>query len=273
MSAKLHASNPALKTLLLTSALFAVAVQMASAALLTVTTTGNVYSVDETNGDATLIGSNAGARFEALAKHSDGTFYSNDWGNAFQTGSLTTINPNTGQKGADINSGNLFLTSLAFSSSDVLYALNDLSGPEQLVTVNTNTGALTNVGTRQIRSRALAFVGSSLYTWDDDFGLGTLNITTGAFTDVNASVAATVGLQGMGFANGVLYGVTGNSLYQVDTGSGVATLIGSDADVAGIYSGVEALAAVPEPSHALIGLACAGAAFAMRRRRDNGIAT
>lgn len=232
----------------------------AHAALMGVTTTGDVYSINQTNGAATLIGSNAGSSFHALAKSSSGTYYANDWGNAFQFLSLTTINPATGAKGGNVNSGNLVDQDWAFSPSGVLYGIQDNSGADQLVTINTTTGVPTTIGSRvNAYDGGMAFVGNTLYASAAGIGLATVNLSTGAATDVNPAEGGS--WQGMTYDGGVLYGVSGSALYSINPSTGASALIGSST-ISGNYHG---LAVIPEPSS--LGLLAAGGLMTLRRRR------
>lgn len=228
--------------------------------LMCVTSAGNVYSVSTADGSATLVGSNPGSNFRCLARSTAGVYYANDWGNF----NLTTIDPVTGLRGADI--GGLAARGLSFSPSDVLYGFGDDSGPDQLITINTVNGTTTSIGARFGQIFAMDFVGSTLYAWQDGVGLVTVNTTDGTLTDVNPLEAGTI--TGLGSIGSTLYGVVGNSLYSINTTTGAQTLIGSDPGVIGGYEGVEGpLTALPEPSAlVLAAFGLLGVAMVARRK-------
>ena len=119
---------------------------------------------------------------------------------------------------------------LAFSSTNVLFAIRDgdsaggIDLPDDLVTVDVATGAVTLVGTTGLTAiQALTFSpGGTLYGWDLHAGLVTIAPTTGAATAVDPGAAGTVvGIQGLACSpNGTLYGVStgvSDALYRVDT--------------------------------------------------------
>ncbi len=236
----------------------------ARADLIAPTTDGHVYRINESTGAATEIGNNSGSWFFGISIDSSGTYYANDWGAGYSHLSLTTIDPSTGLKGSDIASGTLALKDIAFSPTDILYAVQDSSGPDQLGTIDTTTGAFTPVGDRvEEYAGGMTFIGSTLYA-DASGGLSTVDITSGVVTDVNPSVGDG-GWTGLAYDGGVLYGVLGNSLYSIDTSTGAETLIGSDGLISGSYNALAPLAAVPEP--AMLGLLAPLGLMFYRRRQ------
>ena len=114
---------------------------------------GSVYSINETTGAGTLLGSSGFGDMNSMARNSAGILYS------ATHSSLITINPVTGAGTlASTLSGfgaeGIDIRGLAFSSTGVLYAVNDGGSlaNDLLYTINASTGAMTLVGT-------MAFVG------------------------------------------------------------------------------------------------------------------
>ncbi|MFO1054611.1 MAG: hypothetical protein U1F36_20500 [Planctomycetota bacterium] len=132
-----------------------------------------------------------------------------------------------------------------------LYAIQNGGGttgttvPDLLYAIDPNNGAATLIGSTSafVGIQGLAFGANNvLYGWDTNAGLVTISMATGATTDVNPAVGATVDIQALGFAPGnVLYGAR-NALYRIDTATGVPTLIGS-----GGYTDLRGLEFVPGP--------------------------
>lgn len=203
---------------------------------------GSFFKIDPNNGTGTSIGATGFDLLNSLARDPSGTFYS------VAHRDLITIDPNSG-------AGTLVATvqpqddirALAFSSTGVLYAVRNggplgaTDVPDDLVTINPSSGAVTvvgNTGRNGIQGLAASAQGT-LYAWDINVGLLTINVGSGAATLVDPGVVpgSVVKLQSIAFApDGRLYGATADRLYQVNVTTGSATLVGSGAysDVRGI---------------------------------------
>lgn len=160
---------------------------------------GQLYQIDTATQTVTNVGSPDGARLGPEIEFSpDGSniFFS---GRASSPTTLKSINPGTGlttgtQNLSGFPSGTDTLTGLEFVGSTLYGSAHQAgqnSNPGILVTVNTGTGALTTVGT---------------------------------MTGINRPVG------GMDFFNGAMYAITstnqgGSSLFTIDLGTGVATLV------------------------------------------------
>lgn len=239
----------------------------ADATIIGINFVGTVFSIDETTGSGAAIGPSGFAGTNSMTRNSAGTIYTAEGGTG--TNTLVTINPITGAGTA----GASFATSngvrgLAFSSSDVLFAVLDTGpsgslGPDSLFTIDVTTGALTLIGATGLTAlQGLAFSpGGTLYGWDIDIGLVTINTSTGAATDVNPAVGAGADIQALDFATGgTLFGAR-EALFTINPATGVSTLVGS-----GGYDDVRGIALIgadlPEPAAvALVALALVIIAF------------
>jgi len=219
---------------------------------------GNVYSIDETTATATLLSANSiGFSPGSMAKNSAGVLYTAGGQGA---ASLDTVNPTTGviTPGPMISLGTaVSIRGMAFSSADVLYAINNpvplgFAPPYELYTINTSTGVGTFVANVPATIQGLAVSPSgTLYGWDvlsgDPTGVGLviINPTTGAVTDVNPAIGGNASqVQTLAFSPaGVLYGAR-SSLYTVDLTTGALTLIGAMTPAADLR-GMEFPSALP----------------------------
>lgn len=221
-----------------------------------------VYIVSESIGTGTLVGNSGFSSLNSLTKNSTGVLYSatDIYGNGLGTEVLITVNPQTGAGThvVDLNFGSIRvdIRGLAFSPSNVLYAINDTGtegggNPDNLWTINTSTGAGTSIGSTGFSSvQDITFSpNGTLYGWDISSGLLTINPATGVATDVNLSVGG-INIQGIAFApDGKLYGMR-NSLYTINPIDGTYSPVGS-----GGYSdvrGIAVVAPIPEPATMLL---------------------
>jgi hypothetical protein len=252
-----------------------------------------VVRIDPATGAGSVIGLSGFRVLNSLAENSSGTLYSA--GNQPPIGGphLITINPNTaaGTLVATLNFGAVTpdVRALAFSSADVLFAINNTGpagglNPDDLFRVDVVTGIGTLIGaTGRTGVQSTAFSASGiLYGWDVNadtpgFGLVTIDTVTGMATDVNPAVGdGGLLIQAIGFSpDGTLFGVSAaaaavmpDTLFTIDPATGVASSVGSGGftDIRGIAFG----AAIPEPS--ATALFCLGTfgllAHAWRRRRQ-----
>lgn len=247
--------------------LLAAGVVRADVACYGVTWTGNLYQIDPSTAQATLVGATGFNRFNSLAVNSSGTLYGvrGDFGAAPE---LIRLNPQTGagtlMASIDLGMTTPTITALAFSPDDILYAVQGY-GTDSLWTVDAGTGQASKVG--DIGSYGFMGAdfesGGSLYAWDigttgypaDGDGLFTINPSTAVATDVHPSGPGGYG-QTLAFApNGTLYlcGGTSNvygspfALRTVNTVTGATTLIGQT--VTGIrgLAFLDSSPDVPEP--------------------------
>ncbi len=167
---------------------------------------GGLYNINSSTGSGALVGSTGVTGLGSLAQNSAGTLYA-----AGQDG-LRTLNPSTGDASSVVPITGLLegqsIRGLAFSATDVLYAINNGGGvgpvgiDDPLYTINTATGAATFVGLTGFGNvQALDFSPTGvLYGWDSFFsGLIIINPLTGAAVDVNPTVGASVDIQSIVF--------------------------------------------------------------------------
>jgi hypothetical protein len=202
---------------------------------------GSFFKIDPNNGSGVLIGPIGFNGLNSLARNSTAEMYS------VAGRDLIRIDPNTGN-------GTLVVTiqapydirALAFSPAGALYAVTNGGGlgatgvPDDLVTIDPSTGIVTVIGnTGREAIQALAFAANgTLYAWDINRGLLTINTTTAAATLVNPAITpgSVADIQSIAFSpDGRLFGAR-EKLYAVDVTNGATTLIGSGgySDVRGI---------------------------------------
>jgi outer membrane protein assembly factor BamB len=234
--------------------------------------TGNLNSINPANGAATLIGPTGLNSPIGISFAPNGTLY------AFTLiGNLYTINPNTGASTL-VTSVGVFSTGegdIAFSPTGTLYEVGGANGTNtDLFSINTTTGALTDIGTITTNSHdlsAAAFDSSgNLWVFDQAGSqLYRVSTATGAIlATVNVNISGTGNVAGMSFnpANGTLYVGTGlgtNGLYTLNTTTGNLFPIGPS----GINISGMAFTPVATPEPDTFGIVLAGAfAIAFRRR-------
>jgi len=240
----------------------------ASVMLGKLTVSGNDVSFSQVAGNLTATVSN-------LAYRDEFSFYAQNEYNA-----LITVAKATGA-----------VTVIGGTSSDSYWGLVTMGGTlygatttlpdDYLQTVDTSTGARTNVGLMGLdltggNGGRLSSLGSTLYLTNGsaiEQGLsqfGTVNASTGAYTQVGANSAdyANLMLAGVG---STLYGIDQNTsrVYTVAPDTGALTALNpTTGTLPALIFGAVAINPVPEPATyamALAGLACGG--FSMWRRK------
>ncbi len=186
-----------------------------------------LFSVDPATGAATLIGSTGAVGTPAGLAHDGIDLFTLDLGGTglyrldTSTGAPTLVAPVAPAGWQDItwdpSTGQFF----AVNQNNTLYSIS-IAGVATLIGSTPSTYLLTGLAVdSQGTLWAIAFFGTGT--------LGTLDKTTGAFTVVQTTTVT--GIQGMSFdpSTGLLYGTNTNnsSLYQIDTNTGAATLVGA----------------------------------------------
>ena len=215
------------------------------------TVSNNVYTINTTTGAATLVKNIpaevnvTGAEFlngelwitdVIVAGHKTGTV---DLGTGIFTPKIAQPGSNTWQSLA------------ANEATDTFYTV-DLAGQPTLLSITTG-GAISPIGpTADIRG--LAYDNLNGILWGANattlFRIDTLSgaPTTIGSLGPGSNTAARLGLA---FADGTLFLTSNNSLYRVNTASGLATFVGLNGLTAGGIDGLAALgptASVPEPA-------------------------
>lgn len=220
-----------------------------------------LYSIDESDGSGSAIGVAVGTdNLNSGAIDGGGTIYSvtraMDRLILIQADGSSSLGPELDRA--------IDARGIAFSSAGVLFAIEGEFGFDDdiLVTIDVATGAVSNIGSMGIdQVQALAFApDGTLYGWDGNAGLLTVDPSTGAATDVNGAVGGTFAIQAIEFGpDGTLYGAQ-NELFTISLADGSTVTVGS-----GSYSDVRGLAFVPEPGSGLLVL---GGLLALAARRS-----
>ena len=230
----------------ISSAQMAYAVEWSS-----IISSSNFFSIDSSNGTATVIGNTGLSSLNSLTWHNGNLVTANDTGfyslNT-STGAVTLL----GQvSGGNYNGDNRGLASM----NGTLYtAVNSGTGGafDGLYAIDPGAGTATFIGSmNNITIQSLAVVDNTMYAWSIDDGLMTVDTATGLATDVSAT-AGIVGIQSMYMSNGTMYGVGGAGSYSIDLVTG--DFVQVSAPNAG-WSDFRGAESVPEPmTLSLLGL-------------------
>jgi hypothetical protein len=235
-----------------------------------------VVRIDETTGIGVPIGLSGFPGLNSLAKNSAGTLFSavNTLG---ASPDLITIDPHTGAGTfvSTLNFGGIRpdIRGLAFSSNDTLFAINNTGpagglNPDDLFIIDVATGVGNRVGaTRLTGVQSITFSpGGTLFGWDVNIGLVTIDPTTGTASDVNTFVGGNPNIQGITFTpDGTLFGAR-DALFTIDVATGVHAFAGANgyADVRGIEYMLASIR-IPEPMPLALLMGGFGAMWFLRR--------
>jgi len=205
---------------------------------------GEFAYIDPSTGQVDLIYTNAGYRFQSLAKSPDGTMYA-----ATTDSSIHAINPQTGEVGGLVAQwSNYSFTGMAVSPDSQIY----VSSNYYFYAYDSQLGFARNLGLlwgAVYRCSGLAFspdgvlygiTSSGSY---DSYKLVTIDLST-LKTSLIGSFSNTAGIAGsiVFTEDGSLYAV-GRDFAQLDPADG--SIIGDVIEISGIYSGLEL---IPEPA-------------------------
>lgn len=186
-----------------------------------------VYSLDPQTGSGSSVGLAGFGKANSMAQDSAGRLYAVG-GEGAQ--GLYTIDPLTGEGTfvAALAVGDV--RALAFDADDVLYGI--VNGPgviDHVYVFDPVDGSAQFVGSTGFSSIQGADVAAdgTLYAWDIQNGLLTVDTVTGDATDVNFNVGGTFLIQSIVFDDdGTLYGA-GDKLYVIDADTGDWATVGT----------------------------------------------
>lgn len=202
---------------------------------------GDVYGIRSDDGSGALIGYSGTNSFDCLTRDDDGRFLLL---RRFNFG-VISIDPHIGDA---LWLGDIFLDDvrgLARRSPGFLNAVDDggINQLDRLYSVNLNNGTFALMGTcnhGKIEALALA-PDDTLYAWDTEAGLLTVDPNTGATTDVSTQFSGSTDIYSLAFSpDGRLFGAR-YSLYEIDVNTGETALIG-----AGPYADIRGIAFIEE---------------------------
>ena len=161
---------------------------------------GNLHIVDQTNGATTLVGNNGIGSYDGLDFGLGGVLYGAvKSGPNSQPSDLVTIDETTGQIITNIGPTGIHIAGISFDTGGVLWAM-DKNG--NVYTINTSTAQATFVSTAnpgipaaslQILCDGTAFVGTKFAPGGNPNVFGTIDRSTGAFTQLSFSPNDTIG--------------------------------------------------------------------------------
>lgn len=185
-----------------------------------------VGTIDTTNGAWTYLNDAGFDRCNALSRNAAGVIYA--MGDPGVGKNIFTIDTNTGL-GTQVAllSPELSVPAMAFSPSDVLYAVHNGTEEDELWIIDAATGAGTLVGEMgftAVQCMAFDMVSGVLYANDNVEGLLTVDPATGVATDVAPGVGG-ADIQTITVTpDGTIYGVR-EDVYTIDPVTGVHTMV------------------------------------------------
>lgn len=159
------------------------------------------------------------------------------------TGSVYSLDSATGSGSLIGASGYTQVNNMAKSPSGTLYACAGYGVPCTVIEINPTTGAGTMVSTTTVNSvRGMSYFGNTLYLVNDSSGTGVglddlykLDPVSGVATFIGST--GFTGVQGLGAANGVLYGWDINyGLLTINPATGAATDVNASVGGTGIQN-------------------------------------
>jgi hypothetical protein len=195
--------------------------------MLAVGWTGEIYAFDSASGATTNLGIGLFGQ-NCLARDRSGTL----WSIAISTVAqgpqfwLSRIDPATATATAVGPTGDI--RALAMGSGTALYGLEWFANQNALVELDPATGRVHMIGlTGSTAIQGLTFDAGTLYAWDLVLGLGTIDTTTGAYTDIDPAVGGG-NVQWLAVRDsGELIGSGQGILQRIDRGTGAATPYGT----------------------------------------------
>ncbi|HEX5050286.1 MAG TPA: hypothetical protein VFZ65_00810 [Planctomycetota bacterium] len=185
------------------------------------TFSGEIYAVDSMTGASTLLGAGLYGH-TCMARDDAGVLWTVS--RTFlgpQQFFLTRLDPST--LNLQIVANCHAMLALADAGNGAVYGVESAPGANQLVRLDTSTGARTVIGSTGENITGMTSFQGLLYAWGHNSGLGTINTDTGVFTDVGVGSGAT-DVQWLAVRpDGALIGGA-DSFYTFDPTTGVPTL-------------------------------------------------